>query len=133
MELRCGVRTAALLAVITGLAACGHVASPSASVAELTSLGERHGAQASAERVLRPLRQLGSATPDPVTRRLSYICHKGRIGYRACHGHRRVGGHDSRRAATRKRMLRRIGPIAADLGMPMPEITEYEVRSYLER
>jgi len=45
-------------------------------------------------------------------------------------GVRAVDVYESREAADQLAQTE-IGPIAADLGMPMPQITEYEVHSYL--
>ena len=47
-------------------------------------------------------------------------------------GLRAVDVYETREAADRLAQDA-IGPIAAELGMPMPQITEYEVHSYLAR
>lgn len=47
-------------------------------------------------------------------------------------GLRAVDVYESREAADQLAQ-NQIGPIAADLGLPMPQITEYEVHAYLAR
>ena len=45
-------------------------------------------------------------------------------------GMRAVDVYDSREAAD-SLVQQHIGPVAAELGLPLPEITEYEVHDYL--